>query len=45
LDIVELDKQSAVTKEWFVNDSIGNQIIVDKNEIKPNINYQLTPSA
>lgn len=34
LDIVELDKQSAVTKEWFVNDSIGNKIIVDKNGIK-----------
>lgn len=33
LDIEELDKQSALTKEWFVNDSIGNQIIVDKNGI------------
>ncbi|WP_421919617.1 hypothetical protein [Marinifilum sp.] len=33
LDIKELDRQSAITKEWYVNDSIGNQIIVDKNEI------------
>ncbi|GAB1402905.1 hypothetical protein MASR1M74_00830 [Lentimicrobium sp.] len=33
LDIVELDKQSALTKQWFVNDSIGNQIIVDRNGI------------
>ena len=33
LDIAELDKQSAITKEWFVNDSIGDQVIVDKNGI------------
>lgn len=33
LDIQELDKQSALTKEWFLNDSIGNQKITDKNGI------------
>lgn len=33
IDIIELDKHSSITKEWFVNDSIGNQIITDENGI------------
>lgn len=33
LNIPELNRQSALTKEWFVNDSIGNQKITDKNGI------------
>ena len=33
LNIAELDKQTAETMEWFVNDSIGNQTITDKNGI------------
>ena len=33
LDIPKLDRQTALTKEWFVNDSIGNQIITDANGI------------
>jgi hypothetical protein len=33
LNIPELDKQTAQTKEWFVNDSIGNQKITDENGI------------
>lgn len=33
LNIHELDKQTAQTKEWFVNDSIGNQKITDENGI------------
>jgi hypothetical protein len=33
LNIPELDKQSALTKEWFVHDSIGNQKITDNNGI------------
>lgn len=38
LDIAELDRQSALTKEWFVNDSIGNQTIVDTNGIRQTLN-------
>lgn len=34
LNITELDKYSAKTKEWFVNDSIGNQKLTDINGIK-----------
>lgn len=34
LNITELDKHSAKTKEWYVNDSIGNQILTDINGIK-----------
>ena len=33
LNTPELDKQTALTKEWFVNDSIGSQKITDKNGI------------
>ena len=33
LDIQELDKRSALTKEWFVSDSIGDQKITDTNGI------------
>jgi len=33
LNIPELDRQSATTIEWFVNDSIGNQTITDNNGI------------
>ena len=32
-DIPELDRLSAETKEWYVNDSIGNETITDKNGI------------
>jgi hypothetical protein len=33
LNINELDNYSIETKEWFVNDNIGNQIITDENGI------------
>jgi hypothetical protein len=33
LDIQELEKQSAKTKEWFVNDTIVNQEITDNHGI------------
>lgn len=33
LDIPALDKTSAETKEWYVNDSIGNRTITDDNGI------------
>lgn len=32
-NIAELDKQTAATKEWLVDDTIGNQIISDTNGI------------
>ena len=31
LDIQELDKRSALTREWFVDDSIGNRELSDSN--------------
>lgn len=37
LDIAQLDKYSAETKEWFVNDTIGNQQLIDINGIKQSL--------
>lgn len=37
LDIEELDKKSSTTKEWFVDDSISNKTITDKNGISQSL--------
>ncbi len=36
-DIAQLDKYSEETKEWFVNDTVGNQQLIDINGIKQSL--------
>ena len=45
LDLAELDKLSAETKEWYVNDSIGDQTITDKNGISQTLMVYKTYSG
>lgn len=45
LDLDELDELSAMTREWFVHDSIGNTIITDQYGISQTLRLHRDPMS